>query len=179
LVDGAASGGLVGGTVSSLSGGNFSDGFNKGAIQGGLQGAVMGGAQAGIQSLAQGQNPFTGKALNSVQATSSSGSSQEVEDIRSLLSKDQAKHTGGDPTRSQLFPNEDPASLIQEGMGRGAQVDRTPRGEFGFKERVTFNRNIGIYRSDPKIIGPVFQAPSSKGIIIYGKNGFHIYPGRP
>ena len=45
----------------------------------------------------------------------------------------------------------------------------------GSKERVNFNKNIGIY------IDPVTgnQTPTTMGIIHYSKNGYHVVPAKP
>ena len=50
--------------------------------------------------------------------------------------------------------------------------------EIGFpcsKERVNFNKNIGIY------IAPVTedQTPTTMGIIHYSKNGYHVVLAKP
>ena len=53
---------------------------------------------------------------------------------------------------------------------------RTPSwGLPGSKERVNYNKNIGIY------IDPVTgnQTPTTMGIIHYSKNGYHVVPAKP
>ena len=60
-------------------------------------------------------------------------------------------------------------------VGTGQQVGKTEIGLPGSKERVNFNKNIGIY------IDPVTgnQTPTTIGIIHYSKNGYHIVPAKP
>ena len=60
-------------------------------------------------------------------------------------------------------------------VGTGQQVGKTEIGLPGSKERVNFNKNIGIY------IDPVTgnQTPTTMGIIHYSKNGYHVVPAKP
>lgn len=60
-------------------------------------------------------------------------------------------------------------------VGTGQQVGKIEIGLPGSKERVNFNKNIGIY------IDPVTgnQTPTTMGIIHYSKNGYHIVPAKP
>ena len=60
-------------------------------------------------------------------------------------------------------------------VGTGQQVGKTEIGLPGSKERVSFNKNIGIY------IDPVTgnQTPTTMGIIHYSKNGYHVVPAKP
>ena len=60
-------------------------------------------------------------------------------------------------------------------VGTGQQVGKTEIGFPGSKERVNFNKNIGIY------IDPVTgnQTPTTMGIIHYSKNGYHVVPAKP
>ena len=60
-------------------------------------------------------------------------------------------------------------------IGTGQQVGKVEIGFPGSKERVNFNKNIGVY------IDPVTgnRAPTTIGIIHYSKNGYHIVPAKP
>ena len=60
-------------------------------------------------------------------------------------------------------------------VGTGQQVGKTEIGLPGSKERVNFNKNIGIY------IDPVTgdRTPTTMGIIHYSKNGYHVVPAKP
>ena len=60
-------------------------------------------------------------------------------------------------------------------VGTGQQVGKIAIRLPGSKERVNFNKNIGIY------IDPVTgnQTPTTIGIIHYSKNGYHIVPAKP
>ncbi|TGY47724.1 hypothetical protein E5343_11740 [Rodentibacter caecimuris] len=59
--------------------------------------------------------------------------------------------------------------------GTGQQVGKIDVGLPGSKERVDFNKSIGIY-IDP-ITGD--RTPTTMGIIHYSKNGYHIVPAKP
>ena len=60
-------------------------------------------------------------------------------------------------------------------VGTGQQVGKTEIGLPSSKERVNFNKNIGIY------IDPVTgdRTPTTMGIIHYSKNGYHVVPAKP
>ncbi|MDC2824418.1 polymorphic toxin type 50 domain-containing protein, partial [Rodentibacter pneumotropicus] len=60
-------------------------------------------------------------------------------------------------------------------IGTGQQVGKIDVGLPGSKERVDFNKSIGIY-IDP-ITGD--RTPTTMGIIHYSKNGYHIVPAKP
>lgn len=92
----------------------------------------------------------------------------------------QGKHIPGHPNfepargRSELT-HPDPQSLLDEYSGTGQPIGRIPVGQPGSRERVDFGQTIGNY-SDREA---GTKAPTSKGIIHYGKNGAHIVPSRP
>jgi RHS repeat-associated protein len=87
----------------------------------------------------------------------------------------QGKHIPGDnnfiPGRSELTA--DPAGLVKQ-AGTGEPVGNVPRGMPGFKERVDFGEVIGNY-----VDSSGAKTPTTKGMIVYGKDGVHIYPVRP
>jgi len=75
------------------------------------------------------------------------------------------------PGRSML--SAEPERLA-EFAGTGQQVGKLKVGMPGSKERVDFGFTIGTW------IGRDGQsAETTRGIIIYGKNGIHIVPARP
>ncbi|MCB1106784.1 MAG: tetratricopeptide repeat protein [Chlamydiia bacterium] len=95
-----------------------------------------------------------------------------------IMSDKQGKHIRGhknfDSTKSELtYPN--PQELVDKYAGTGQKVNKFHPGEAGYKERVDFERIIGIYTDDQ---GTVFQE-TTKGMIIYSKDGTHIVPTRP
>jgi Bacterial toxin 50 len=70
----------------------------------------------------------------------------------------------------------DPQSLLDQRAGTGSQVNNTPIGQPGSKERVDFSEIIGDY--DDPVTG--YVASKSKGIIVYDRQGnAHIIPARP
>ncbi|MCW2995322.1 MAG: hypothetical protein JWQ18_2817 [Conexibacter sp.] len=74
--------------------------------------------------------------------------------------------------RSELTA--DPRKLIER-AGSGDPLGSVPRGQPGFKERVDFGETIGTYVNPKTGVG----MPSSRGMIVYGSRGAHIYPVRP
>jgi len=90
----------------------------------------------------------------------------------------QGKHIRGHnnyvPRRRRSVLTKDPSELARR-AGTGHPVNKVPRGQPGFKERVDFGEVIGEY------INPAtgIAVPTTKGIIHYGKNGIHIVPARP
>jgi filamentous hemagglutinin len=107
------------------------------------------------------------------------GGSEAAEDIAAETPKvnmgKQGKHIVGDNNfiegRSELTA--DPAELAKK-AGTGQPANNVPRGAPGFKERVDFGKVIGNFvdKSGAKL-------PTTKGMIVYGKDGVHIYPVRP
>lgn len=88
----------------------------------------------------------------------------------------QAKHFPGHPNyipgRSSMTAN--PEALIQR-AGTGTPVNKVPRGEAGFKERIDFGDDIGRYVTQEGV-----SSPTSIGILHYRADGsVHIVPGRP
>ncbi len=88
----------------------------------------------------------------------------------------QAKHFPGHPNfipgRSTMTAN--PEALIQR-AGTGTPVNKVPRGEAGFKERIDFVDDIGTYVTQDGV-----SSPTSIGILHYRADGsVHIVPGRP
>lgn len=88
----------------------------------------------------------------------------------------QAKHFPGHPNyirgRSTMTAN--PDALIQR-PGTGTPVNKVPRGEAGFKERIDFGGDIGTYVTQDGV-----SSPTSIGILHYRADGsVHIVPGRP
>ena len=59
-------------------------------------------------------------------------------------------------------------------LGSGQAV-RGVAGQPGYRERIDFGRTIGLCVDDKSIV----VTPTSKGIVHYGKRGFHIVPCRP
>lgn len=59
--------------------------------------------------------------------------------------------------------------------GTGQKMNKFHPGKAGYKERVDFERIIGIYTNDK---GTLSQE-TTKGMIIYSKDGTHIVPVRP
>jgi len=68
-----------------------------------------------------------------------------------------------------------PAESLLPKLGTGQQVGNLPVGSPGSKERINYGQNIGNY-IDPQT---GVSAPTSNGIVHYGKNGVHIVPARP
>jgi hypothetical protein len=67
-----------------------------------------------------------------------------------------------------------PEALIQR-AGTGTPVNKVPRGEAGFKERIDFGDDIGTYVTPDGV-----SSPTSIGILHYRADGsVHIVPGRP
>jgi hypothetical protein len=109
----------------------------------------------------------------------------KAEDALSVVSKteglsinagQQAKHIPGSkgyiPGRSQLTA--DPELLLKS-AGSGTPVGSVQRGQAGFKERVDFGHQIGVYISQDGS-----AAPTSVGIMHYRADGsVHVVPGRP
>ncbi|WP_372730965.1 polymorphic toxin type 50 domain-containing protein [Novosphingobium sp.] len=95
----------------------------------------------------------------------------------------QNKHIRGSSqfvsTKGEL--TEDPKKLLDELSGKGHSASGVPRGNPGFKERVTANRIVGIYRNDRAPVG----SPERNGIetdtvtIHYSKAGAHLVPAQP
>lgn len=77
-----------------------------------------------------------------------------------------------DPKRSSLTA--DPNKLAEK-AGTGTPVNKTPRGQAGFRERVDFGETIGDYVDEKTGV----RMPTTKGIIHYSKTGIHIVPARP
>jgi RHS repeat-associated protein len=94
-----------------------------------------------------------------------------------LLESKQGKHVEGannyQPGRS-ILTHKDPQALLDEFAGTGQPVSGT-RGMPGFKERVDFREQIGLY-VDPQT---GVATPTQRGIIHYSKEGAHIVPARP
>ena len=91
----------------------------------------------------------------------------------------QGKHIRGHNNfsegRSELT-HASPQSLLDRFAGRGQPVNKTPRGQPDFRERVDFGETIGVYVDLET--GAVM--PTTKGIIRYGADGrAHIVPARP
>lgn len=89
----------------------------------------------------------------------------------------QSKHLPDSPnyTPNRSAITADPEVLVQR-AGTGTQVGSTARGEPGFKERVGFGTDIGVY------VNPLdgTRTPTSIGIFHYRMDGtVHIVPGRP
>ena len=92
----------------------------------------------------------------------------------------QDKHIEGtnnyDPNRGRsILTDPDPQALLDEYGGSGTPANNVPRGQPGFKERVDFGKVIGNY-IDPNTGA---ATPTTRGMIVYGKGGAHIYPVRP
>jgi len=89
----------------------------------------------------------------------------------------QGKHIRGHRNfiegRSELTYS-DPKSLVDKFSGRGAPANDIPRGHPGYKERFDAGEIIGQYVD---LKGN--KMPTTKGMIIYSKNGVHIYPIAP
>lgn len=87
----------------------------------------------------------------------------------------QAKHFRGHQNftseRSRLTA--DPERLARR-AGTGTAINKVPRGEPGFKELVDYGEIIGTFRSLDGV-----EAPTTRGVIHYSKDGIHIVPGRP
>lgn len=60
-------------------------------------------------------------------------------------------------------------------LGTGQQVGNLPVGSPGSKERIDYAQNIGNYIDQQTSV----SAPTTNGIVHYGKNGVHIVPTRP
>jgi len=89
----------------------------------------------------------------------------------------QGKHIRGhnnfDEGRSELTA--DPHELVKA-AGTGDQMGKIPRGQPNFKERVEYDRIIGIYGSPAEGI----RIPTTRAMIIYAGDGtVHIVPVRP
>jgi hypothetical protein len=71
--------------------------------------------------------------------------------------------------------SEDPTQLISRGFGRGRQVGDKGPGQAGFKEKVTYDENIGTHVAQDGT-----RTPTNSGIIHYnGKGEAHIVPAMP
>ncbi|MFC9695026.1 polymorphic toxin type 50 domain-containing protein [Kribbella sp. NPDC056951] len=71
--------------------------------------------------------------------------------------------------------SEDASQLISRGFGRGRQVGDKPPGTAGYKEKVTYDQNIGTSVAENGT-----RTPTNSGIIHYnGKGEAHIVPAMP
>lgn len=81
-------------------------------------------------------------------------------------------HSNYDPRKSVLTGD---ADKLAERAGTGEPVGSIPRGEPGFKERVDYRKDIGVYVGQDGA-----QRPTTVGILVYAKDGsIHIIPARP
>jgi Bacterial toxin 50 len=81
-------------------------------------------------------------------------------------------HNSYSPGRSELTA--DPRKLLDR-AGTGEPVGSVARGNPGFKERVDFGEEIGVW-VDPHT-GKAFT--TTRGILHYSKKGVYIVPSRP
>jgi filamentous hemagglutinin len=65
--------------------------------------------------------------------------------------------------------------LIDEHLGTGEQVGSTPVGDPGYKERIDFGTNIGVY-VDPST---GTRTTTTNGFVHHSSKGVHIVPSRP
>ena len=90
----------------------------------------------------------------------------------------QGKHVPGHnnytPGRSVLT-HPDPDALLRQFAGKGTPLNKVPRFQPGFRERVSFGTVIGDY-VDP---ATGIATPTTNGVIHYGGRGAHIVPARP
>ena len=87
----------------------------------------------------------------------------------------QGKHIVGHPnyTPGRSVLRADPAALAKR-AGTGSPVNKVPRGQAGFKERVQFDDVIGDFVKDG------VATPTRNGIITYAKDGsIHIIQAAP
>jgi hypothetical protein len=88
----------------------------------------------------------------------------------------QGKHIPGHPnfdSRRSIL-EADPHEL-RKLAGTGTPMNKVPRGQPGFKETIDYGFPIGMYVSD----GGKSVRESTRAMLVYAKNGIHIYPARP
>jgi tetratricopeptide (TPR) repeat protein len=78
-----------------------------------------------------------------------------------------------DGTKS-IWEHPDPERLLKNFSGKGRPI-KGVSGEAGYKETVNFGEHIGIWKDE----GGLFNLPTTRGTIHYGKKGAHIVPAHP